>query len=340
MSFSLYRRPGGVVFLDDDRDYLEMLAEIMPPAWHVRLLLRPVAFIDLLHAQTQSLESHAWAQQDIVNAWRDGAQLIPQILHYWREDGMSRFALAQVGVVDYAMPAMSGLRVLGELPRWPGWRILLTGRVDEQLAISAFNRGLINQFVPKQSPDIRLCLTEAIQTQRLRPDPRHQQIWRSTLLPWQDALLGDPLIGAALEALAYQQGWIEHIVIGEPFGMLALNAQGMASWLQLELASAGDTRQRLEAPGVLDSGAASVQDTRADYNVPLHPMRPLRPALGVPGTFDADGVAATPRETVLLVGLSGRLRGSLFALDASASPGMANSYEQFLKLNGKRQLEE
>ena len=339
MSFALYRRPGGVVFLDDDRDYLEMLAEIMPPAWHVRLLLRPVAFIDLLHAQTQSLESHAWAQQDIVNCWREGALLIPQILQYWREDGMSRFALAQVGVVDYAMPAMSGLRVLGELSRWPGSRILLTGQVDEQLAISAFNRGLINQFVPKQLPDIRQRLTEAIQTQRLRADPRHQQIWRSTLLPWQDALLGDPLISAALDALACRQGWIEHIVIGEPFGLLALNAQGMTSWLQLELESAADTSPWTGTPGMPgapDGGAASVQDTRVGYHLP-------EPALQTtPNAPDelAMGAGATWCETVLLAGLGSRLRGNLFALDASVSPGAAHSYEQFLSLYGKRQLSE
>ena len=37
MSFALYRRPGGVVFLDDDPDYLEMLAEVMPLDWYVRL---------------------------------------------------------------------------------------------------------------------------------------------------------------------------------------------------------------------------------------------------------------------------------------------------------------
>ena len=261
--------------------------------------------MDLLHAQTQSLESHAWAQQDMVNAWRDSAQLIPQILQYWREDGMRRFALAQVGVVDYAMPAMSGLRVLGELSRWPGSRILLTGQVDEQLAISAFNRGLINQFVPKQLPDIRQRLTEAIQTQRLHADPRHQQIWRSTLLPWQDALLGDPLISAALDALACRQGWIEHIVIGEPFGLLALNAQGMTSWLQLALESASGN--------------------------------PPEPALD---ELEAGSGAPTWCETVLLAGLSHRLRGNLFALDASVSPGAAHSYEQFLSLYGKRQLSE
>jgi CheY-like chemotaxis protein len=181
MTFSLHRRPGGVVFLDDDPDYLEMLAEVMPENWHVRLLLRPVECIHMLMQEAPQWESDAWRHQEIINRWRDGMPLIPNILKYWKEDGTARFALTQVCVVDYAMPAMSGLQVLNELKGWVGSRVLLTGRVEEQLAVSAFNRGLIERFIPKQTPDLRVRLTSAIQGLLDRPDPRHQQTWRATL---------------------------------------------------------------------------------------------------------------------------------------------------------------
>ena len=138
MTFELYRRPGGVVFLDDDRDYLEMLAEVMPADWHARFFLRPVACIETLLKEKALRESDAWRQQAIVNRWGEGAALIPQILQYWRDDAMQRFALTRVCVVDYAMPAMSGLRVLGELTEWTGSRILLTGR--GQLAAAGARR--------------------------------------------------------------------------------------------------------------------------------------------------------------------------------------------------------
>ena len=36
MSFPLFHRPGTVVFLDDDPDYLEMLALVLPRHWHVQ----------------------------------------------------------------------------------------------------------------------------------------------------------------------------------------------------------------------------------------------------------------------------------------------------------------
>ena len=234
MSFPLYKRPGGVIFLDDDPDYLQMLAEVMPAGWYVRVLMSPLTCIELLVAETALQEADAWQQQDIIKRWRDGAPLISAILNYWQQGGSTRFGLTEVCVVDYAMPAMSGLQVVGELKSWPGARVLLTGRVEEQLAISAFNRGLIDKFVPKQTPDLRLRLTEAIGSLLERPHERHQQIWRATLSREQHAWLGDAALAAQLQALAEREGWIEHVVIGAPFGVLALDREGRASWLQLE----------------------------------------------------------------------------------------------------------
>ena len=46
MSFPLFHRPGTVVFLDDDPDYLEMLALVLPRHWHVKLFLRPAECIN------------------------------------------------------------------------------------------------------------------------------------------------------------------------------------------------------------------------------------------------------------------------------------------------------
>ncbi len=328
MSFALYHCPGGVTFLDDDPAYLDMLGEIMPPDWFVRLFLRPIACIELLQQEIASRETDAWVQQEIVNRWREGALLIPQILAYWRKDGTARFALTQVAVVDYAMPAMSGLRVLGELTHWLGSRILLTGRADEQLAVSAFNRGLINQFIAKQSPGINLRLTTAIASLRDHPDERHQQIWRATLSAPQHALLCDPLISQELENIKRQQGWIEHVVIGAPFGVLALDAQGGVSWLQLEPA---ENLHQL-AQTALSQGwdAPTVQDIRTGKKpIDLE----LQLALGVDHP-------TRPRESFDIAGNDTHLYAAIFTVSESFSPGLTNSYERFLASHVEKRLQD
>lgn len=326
MSFALYRRPGGVVFLDDDPDYLEMLAEVMPLDWYARLFLRPVDCINSLQQEPPLWEADAWRQQEIINRWRDGVALIPQILQYWREDGAARFALTQVCVVDYSMPAMSGLRALSELTNWSGSRILLTGRADEQLAVSAFNRGLIEQFIPKQSPQLRQRLSEAIQNLLRLPDARHQQTWRATLTREQHALLSNPPISQALENLALRQGWAEHVVIGAPFGVLALDRKGGVRWLQLE--SGENLPELAEMAESQGWDAATVQDIQAGKKlIDLE----LQLALGAPHI-------AQPREAFAIAGEPALLYAALFTVNESFSPGFMNSHERFIATSGERIL--
>lgn len=328
MLFPLYRRPGAVVFLDDDLDYLEMLAEVMPDDWFVHLMLRPVACIDMLLEETTFRELDLWRQQEIINRWRDGTALIPQILKYWREDGIARFTLAQVCVVDYSMPAMSGLKVLDALTRWSGSRILLTGRADEQLAVMAFNSELIQQFIPKQATDIRQRLTEAIHGLQNKPNPRHEQTWRATFSREQDALISDPHVGIELEKLALKQGWVEHVAIGAPFGILALDAMAQARWLQLEPPDRLPELAEMAKSQGWD--ASTVEQIRNGQKlIDLE----LQLALG-------SVQKARPREAFTLGAGASLLYAALFDIHEAFCPQAADSYQQFLTRKSNRKLQD
>jgi len=232
MSFPLFQRPGSIVFLDDDPDYLDMLAMVMPRRWPVRLYLRPAHCIHELRREPPLWEIDAWNQQSIIDEWRQGKSLIPQILSYWGRSA-TRFEFTRVLVVDYSMPGMDGLQVLDELAEWHGARMLLTGQADEQVAVKAFNRGLIEQFVPKHLPDIGKRLVGVVDALMAQPHARHSQIWRATLKPEQSALLREPAVQEALATFAADH-WTEYVTLGDPFGILGLDEAGQASWLQLE----------------------------------------------------------------------------------------------------------
>ena len=329
MTFALYRRPGGVVFLDDDPDYVDMLAQVMPCDLYVRMFVRPVACIESLLKEPLLWEADAWAQQEIVNRWREGASLILQILAYWRHDGTTRFGLTQVCVVDYSMPAMSGLRVLSELTGWSGARVLLTGRADEQLAVSAFNRGLIDKFIAKQLPELRLRLTEAIRSLQSSPNGQHQQTWRATLTREQHALLCIPAISQALADLVLKQGWIEHVVIGAPFGVLALDSKGRVNWLQLEPV---DKLQELaEIAESQGWDARIVEDIRSGRK--LLDLE-LQLALGAQHQ-------PVPHEAFVIGdGEPALLYAALFAVHEFFCPGSTLSHESFMASRNNRQLQD
>jgi CheY-like chemotaxis protein len=64
-----------------------------------------------------------------------------------------RFDTASVVVVDYAMPEMNGLELCRRLAHLPLRKILLTGQADDQVAVDAFNDGLIDYFLSKSAPN-------------------------------------------------------------------------------------------------------------------------------------------------------------------------------------------
>jgi CheY-like chemotaxis protein len=324
MSFPLFHRPGTVVFLDDDPDYLEMLALVLPRHWYVKLFLRPVECINYLQQEPPFWEADAWNQQQLIEQWRGGKPLIPQILGYWSKY-TERYALTRVCVVDYSMPAMDGLQVLGELVDWPGSRVLLTGQADEQVAVRAFNRGLIDQFIAKQTPDISRRLIDAVDHLLGTPNARHAQTWRVTLSPEQNALLRIPSVARDLASFASKR-WVEHVVIGDPFGVLGMDASGNVSWLQLE--SADGLKALAELAEIEGVAPAGLEDIRAGRRLADLELRQALPRSEPPQL-----TAAFP------VGNEAALLGALFPVDPVHCPDPATSYGSWLARQEKRNVQ-
>ncbi len=324
MSFNLFNRPGTVVFLDDDPDYLEMLALVLPRHWHVRLFLRPAQALDYLQQEPPFWEADAWNQQQLVDHWRDGKPLIPQILGYWSRY-TERYAMTRVCVVDYSMPGMDGLQVLGELAEWPGARVLLTGQADEQVAVQAFNRGLIDQFIAKQAPDISRRLIDAVSHLMTTPNPRHAQIWRATLRPEQSTLLRLPSVQRALTDFTSRH-WVEYVVIGDPFGLLGMDDDGRVSWLQLESPQGLAALAELAELEALPS--QSLNDIRQGKQLA---NLELRQSLGLEGPCELAPAFA--------LGLEKALVAAVFPVTHPASPNPASSYRCWLARQQERQVE-
>ena len=232
--FSMYRRPGSVVFIDEEHDYLEMIGMVMPTQWQVELFSRPQACLAYFEEAIEEWTTDLHEQQKIIDKWHQGSPLIPQVLKYWR-DNTERYALPRVLVVDYAMPAMNGLALIERLTEWTGACVLLSGRADEHIAVDAFNRGLLEQFIPKQTPDITRKVIDTVAGLLEMPNPTQDQFWRSTLSSAQQMALRRPVVANALRKYAASH-WVESVILGSPFGILGMDKHGKLSWLQMEFA--------------------------------------------------------------------------------------------------------
>jgi CheY-like chemotaxis protein len=65
-----------------------------------------------------------------------------------------RYNEISVLVTDYDMPGMNGLELCRKLQNQPMKKILLTGAADHQQAVQAFNEGLIDCFIQKESLNV------------------------------------------------------------------------------------------------------------------------------------------------------------------------------------------
>ncbi len=321
----LFHRSGSIVFLDDDLDYLDMLGMVLPTHLQVELYMRPSTFLERMREEPARWEADAAQHLLMIDRWRNGQHLLPQLLRYWANNP-ARYQLVQTCVVDYAMPGTDGLKVLNTLLDWPGSRILLTGQADEQIAVQAFNGGLIDQFIGKQAPDIAGRLMGTLGKLARTPHPRLNTLWRAVLQPAQQSLLQVPSVAAGLQQWLLRQ-WIEYVVLGEPFGVLGLDAEGRCQWLQLEPSASLD--EPAELAGTAGLGLDVVRAVQAGQVLPaveLHQQLGLRGAIRTAPAFT--------------IGEERLLTGALFTLVPEDLPAPLYAYRNFLDTQGSRSIQD
>ena len=229
--FALHHRPGSVAILDHQLDQLERLHTELPRDWNVLTFASPNSCLNHLQQEPPRWEADLWAQQRIVERWRAGVPLVPQILRYWNSHPHRRL-LTQACVCDDMLPGVDGLELFSELVDWPGYRILLNCSDDEDAAADALNSGLIDAHLARQVPQLAAPLTDVVKALLDQPDFRFEQIWSATFSSRQLELLGNPSVAENLRNFA-QRSWVEWIAIGQPFGILGIDRIGNVSWLQL-----------------------------------------------------------------------------------------------------------
>lgn len=323
LTLSLFHRPGSVLFLDDDAEYLDMLGMVVPVHWQVELFSRPAAFDRRMQGEPARWEADVAIQFQMIDRWRQGQPLLPQILRYWA-NYPHRHHLAKTCVIDYAMPGTNGLQVLETLLDWPGSRVMLTGQADEQVAVQAFNQGLIDQFVPKQARDITRLLLGALRKLGQAAHPRINNLWRTTLLPNQQSILQIPSVAQALQAFT-EKHWVEYVVLDQPFGLLGIDADGRCHWLQLEpVDRLGDLAELVGSAGLGMETVRAVESGKWLAAIELHQQ------LGLSGP-----VRTAP---AMSMGEDGTLCAALFTLDAADLPAPIQPYRQFLESQGARAI--
>ncbi|MFA6037991.1 MAG: response regulator [Legionellales bacterium] len=213
--------PTTVVFIDDNTHHLEaMLSTINMQHAVPKLFSDPVHAVGFINHHPSILQRSSQIQYD--NDIRSFHQKI--IGH-----GDQRFHELTVVVCDYAMPQKNGLEVLQDIKKRELKTIMLTGEASETLAVEAFNRGLIDHFMHKETPDFTQTINNTILS--LQQD----YIFRETGLIVDNIILGklprscaltDPMFFKLFNEVVKKCNIIEYYLLDDEGSYLMLDQKG------------------------------------------------------------------------------------------------------------------
>ena len=235
MTFPLISIPKRIVYVDDKGSFLETLRKTMPKNHARQFISTPSGAISRLAQEIvywRELEQLLSVSENAGDdAFGFAARLVKSYFGNW-----SRFHLTSVLIVDYSMPGLNGLEMIRRLGSWPGRKILLTGEADVSIAIAAFNEGLIQKFIPKDTKHLYNALRAGYEEMHVVVCEHIGQLIRPLLSAWQKDLLQDPRVASALQQKIKDLDWAEYVVVAKPFGLLGMSHEGPLQWLQLETA--------------------------------------------------------------------------------------------------------
>jgi len=160
-NISCIYHPSTVICIDDETKFIKSLSIILEDTRILHKMFdKPHKGLEYINADTyrQELVERLVVPNDEEEFCYQSDAIAHELFNQKRYDQIS------VLVVDYDMPGMTGLEVCERIHNPFVKKILLTGAADESLAIDAFNKGLIYQFIRKQDPQFIEKLQEAIKT--------------------------------------------------------------------------------------------------------------------------------------------------------------------------------
>ena len=225
MTLPLFEHPVSIAFVDDSQSFLESVAFTWSDSASFILFDSPhVAAEELLQ------QSGSRMQPGSLNLSAD-----LRSIHHRLYDAQ-RFSEVAVAFIDYSMPEQDGLALCSLLRETPIQLVLFTGQADQQVAINAFNNGLIDYFLPKHSKALEE-LTTLIPKFTRRFFEKRTAFFADAIRLDGDSLLHDAALSLLVRDIKREHGFTEHYYVSQPEGVLFVRPDGSLARLVLETAA-------------------------------------------------------------------------------------------------------
>jgi CheY-like chemotaxis protein len=172
ISMPLFYYPTQIVWVDDDEIFLQSVCGRFENTFNIKTYSSPDECLSEL--QNKSVIS---AELPLLKGSKDHEEydLIDHMpvdinlnsMHALRNND-KRYDETSVIIVDYNMPGKTGIDLCYELRSSPVKKILLTGEASNQLAVDAFNKGIIDCFIRKDEPTLSADLISHVKRLQLQ----------------------------------------------------------------------------------------------------------------------------------------------------------------------------
>jgi CheY-like chemotaxis protein len=134
-----YFTPTEVVLIDDD----------------VMILKRIKRNLSATQCNVKDFDHPKRALEHLQQSLQDSDNLSPLTLETLHQEiySSNRFKQISTIIVDYDMPGMNGLELCRQITLPHVQKIMLTGAATTDIAVEAFNEGIIHQFIQKDDPE-------------------------------------------------------------------------------------------------------------------------------------------------------------------------------------------
>lgn len=156
--------PTKTLFVDDSKEFLEGLSlNFYSESQSYKYMTSAKAALDVLNKNNHEF---FWYKQYLRNLEEEELEkkLVEfNISDFYRQMfNKNRFQAITTVVVDYDMPEMDGLAFCRRIENPNIFKIMLTGAADKDVALDAYDQGLIQAFIPKQEEDVYGLLSQRI----------------------------------------------------------------------------------------------------------------------------------------------------------------------------------
>jgi CheY-like chemotaxis protein len=212
-----YFTPTKIVLIDDDVITLEEQKTILDPSATIIMSFEnPFEALEYINSSSKK---------------SDGIMDLSALYHQINSN--ERFKQISTIIVDYDMPGMNGLDLCRQITSPYIQKIMLTGAATHELAVSAFNEGIIGQFIKKNDPDVFAKLQNAV----VSAQERYFETCTLELMHQiqndypEIAILQNPDFIEFFEKITRENKVIEHYLLDEMGSFLFLSDSGKPSGL-------------------------------------------------------------------------------------------------------------